>query len=83
MLITVISDLWIYPEITTVDNNPHFTIILHSGAWRSGLARMVWDHEGVGSNPTAPNIGNRIQDLGNRCKIITGNRDCEYQRYIE
>ena len=34
----------------------YFGYNLKLGAWRSGLARMVWDHEVVGSNPTAPMI---------------------------
>ncbi len=37
---------------------------VNNGAWRSGLARMVRDHEVVGSNPTAPSY--REQGLGNR-----------------
>jgi hypothetical protein len=42
----------------------------NNGAWRSGLARMVRDHEVVGSNPTAPTLF-REQALGNREQGIT------------
>jgi hypothetical protein len=33
-----------------------YNAILVSGVWRSGLARMVWDHEVGGSNPLTPII---------------------------
>ena len=43
-----------------VDFTTGFDIIRSHGAWRSGLARMVWDHEVVGSNPTAPILRTRM-----------------------
>ena len=35
----------------------------HVGAWRSLVARFVWDEEVAGSNPVAPTIRPRAQPV--------------------
>ena len=43
---------------------------VRNGVWRSGLARMVWDHEVGGSNPLTPTILEQRKPLSQACRTL-------------
>ena len=60
--------LWTCTDKKSVVENPRLTI----GAWRSLVARLLWEQEAGGSNPLAP-TNYQMGSAGEHCCVTT---DC-------